>query len=307
PRRRRDRVECGDGGRRIAISKHRGFGQAEGDHGLEIRSEGMEVYPALIPEQRNRAFEPTDLESGIDELDTLIGGGIESGTVTIISGPTGVGKTTTGALFLAEAARQGKTATLYLFEESVETFSYRLTDIGIPITELREKGLLRVREVEPLSRSAEEFAEMVRSDVEAHGTELVMIDGIDGYTMSLQGTEEGLVGKLHSLTRVLKNRGVSVFVTDEISTITGVPAATSSNISYISDNVLFLSYLERGGELHKVIGTLKKRAGDFEQTLRPFEISSDGITVGDPLTGVSGILAGSPQVGEATGPELDDD
>ncbi|UWG48413.1 RecA-superfamily ATPase implicated in signal transduction [Halanaeroarchaeum sp. HSR-CO] len=287
-------MERGEGGRRVEITKHRGYGQAEGDHGLEIRSQGLEVYPALIPEQRDRSFDPERISSGIDGLDTLVGGGIESGTVTIVSGPTGVGKTTTGSLFLTEAAQNGTTATLYLFEESEETFTYRLDALGMPITELREQGTLQVREVEPLSLSAEEFAEMVRSDVEENGTELVMIDGIDGYTMSLQGTEEGLVRKLHSLTRVLKNRGVSVFVTDEISTITGLTSATSSNISYIADNILFLSYMEVDGELHKVIGTLKKRAGDFEQTLREFDISQAGIFVGEPLSGVSGILDGSP-------------
>lgn len=289
-------MDRGDGGRRIQIAKHRGYGQADGDHGLEIRSQGLEVYPALIPEQRNRAFDPKQISSGIDELDTLTGGGIEEGTVTIISGPTGVGKTTTGSLFLSEASQQGKTATLYLFEESEETLTYRLNALDIPITELRENGALQVREVEPLALSAEEFAKMVRSDIEENGTELVMIDGIDGYTMSLQGNEKGLVTNLHSLSRVLKNQGVSVFITDEISNITGVTSATSSNISYIADNILFLSYMEMDGELHKVIGMLKKRAGDFEQTLREFKISDEGIIVGEPLSEVSGILDGSPQI-----------
>ena len=289
-------MERGEGGRRIDIAKHRGYGQADGDHGLEIRSQGLEVFPALIPEQRNRSFDPSQLSSGIEQLDTLIGGGIEEDTVTIISGPTGVGKTTTGSLFLSEAAKGGKNVTLYLFEENEETLTYRLNDLGIPITELREKGTLRVREVEPLALSAEEFATMVRSDIDENGTEIVMIDGIDGYTMALQGKEEELVRKLHSLTRVLKNRGVSVFITDEISTITGVTSATSSNLSYIGDNILFLSYMEMDGELHKVIGALKKRAGGFEQTLREFEISDDGIFVGEPLSGVSGIIDGSPHV-----------
>lgn len=289
-------MERGEGGRRIQIAKHRGYGQADGDHGLEIRSHGLEVYPALIPELRNRAFDPNQISSGIDELDTLVGGGIEEGTVTIISGPTGVGKTTTGMLFLTQAAQQGMPVTLYLFEESEETLTYRLKALGIPFSELREKGMLQVREIEPLSLSAEEFATIVRTDVDENGTELIMIDGIDGYTMSLQGKEEELVKKLHALTRVLKNRDVSVFVTDEISTITGVTSATSSKISYLGDNILFLSYMEMDGELHKVIGTLKKRTGDFEQTLREFIISDEGIIVGEPLSGVAGILEGSPHI-----------
>ena len=41
---------------------------------------------------------------------------------------------------------------------------------------------------------------------------------------------------------------------------------------------------------------LKKRTSDFERTLREFEITSHGIKVGEPLTGMRGILSGTPEV-----------
>ncbi len=97
-------------GRRIRLRKHRGIGQQDGSHGMEIRESGVEVYPALEPEQRTRSFDPTQFSAGVPELDSLLDGGLERGTVTILSGPSGVGKSTTATEFLASAAADGSPA-----------------------------------------------------------------------------------------------------------------------------------------------------------------------------------------------------
>ena len=59
-----------------------------------------------------------------------------------------------------------------------------------------------------------------------------------------------------------------------------------------------LRYLEFSGELHKAIGVLKKRTGNFEKTLREFQITEQGICVGKPLTQLRGILRGFPELVE---------
>jgi circadian clock protein KaiC len=284
-------------GRRLEVVKHRTVGQVDGTHGMEIRDSGIEVFPSLVPEQHDQSIGDTQIPAGIDELDSLLGGGLEENTVTFISGPTGVGKTTIGTRILTQAAVED-TACVYLFEESVDSFVRRSEALGIPVTDLREDGQLLVRAVEPLARSAEEFASIVREDVAEHGIEAVLIDGIDGYTMAIQGERDTLVHKLHSLSRHLTNDGVTVLVTDEISGITGVSSATSTDASYIADNILVLSYIEMDSRLRRVIGVLKKRTGRFEDTLREFELTADGITVGEPLAGVTGILQGTPETVE---------
>ncbi|SDK84367.1 ATPase domain-containing protein [Natronorubrum texcoconense] len=295
----------GERGRRIKAAKHRARGQIEGDHGMAIRGEGIEVFPQLIPEQadeqakQNRRFETERVQFGIDELDDLVGGGFEQETVTFISGPTGTGKTSTGTQLLCQAAENGLQSAIYLFEEDGRTYDHRSESIGLPVRRLREEGSLAVTEVEPLTRSGEEFGHMVKQQVNEQGADIVMIDGIDGYTVSLQGQESELVRKLHALTRYLKSRGVTVLIMNEISEITGISRATSGDLSYIADNLMFLSYVEMDGSLRKVIGVLKKRTGGFEHSLREFEITSNGIHVGEPLTGLYGILQGSPR---ASGP-----
>lgn len=281
-------------GRRAEIIKNRGLGQIDGDHGLEIRPNGISVFPRVLPEPNDAEFDPTPLQSGIDALDELMNGGLERGTVTFISGPPGVGKTTTGAQYLTQAAENGTRSVIYLFEERIETFIHRSRSIGLPIDELRASGVLSVTAIDPLTLSAEEFAHMVRHEVEHVGAELVMIDGLGGYTSSIQGKEAVLKRDLHALTRYLVNREVSVIITDSIHQITGISSATSANLSPIADNIVFLSYVESNGSLQKVIGILKKRAGGFEQSLREFDITTDGIRVGEPMTDYTGILNGTP-------------
>jgi circadian clock protein KaiC len=290
-------LQRGDDGRRIAVSKHRGVEAPSGTHGLEIRSDGLEVFPAIVPESGDREFDPELLSTGVPNLDELLGGGLERGTVTILSGPTGIGKSTTAAEFLGTVTADGVPGAIYLFEEDVATFAHRSETFGVPVTDLRTDGALTVREIEPLTRSPEEFAQTVKRHVEERGVEVVVIDGVSGYKQALHGNRADTTRKLHALTRYLKSVNVSVVLVDELSQVTGLREATGEGISYLADNLVFMNYVEREGRIERVVGVLKKRLGDFEETLRGFDITGDGIQVAGPVEDVHGILDGAPSVG----------
>jgi len=291
-------------GRRISVPKHRGVGQQDGSHGLTIQRGGLTVYPALQPESYGRMFNPTQFPSGVDGLDTLLDGGLEQGTVTIISGPSGVGKSTTATEFLHTVATNGEVALAYLFEESLETFTHRSETFGIPITQLRDDSSLIVDAIDPQTLSPEEFAHRVKTHVEEEAAKLVVIDGIEGYKAAIKGGEGtiNLRQRLHALTRYLTNMNVTVILIDERHAVTGLPQPTGSNVSYLADNLLFQQYIELEGELQRVVGTLKKRVSGFETTPRRYRITGDGIAVGDPVTDVRGVLEGIPKPRNDTTP-----
>lgn len=282
-------------GRAISVAKFRGSDFQSGSHTLRISSDGIRVYPELLPEEHDREYTLETLSSGVDELDDLLGGGIERGTVTMITGPTGVGKTITATHFAQEAAARGEQAAIYLFEESRGSFFKRSEGVGIPVEGMTEEGTLAVEAVEPLALSTDEFAHLVRAEVEERGAGVVLIDGTAGYRLSLHADNEDLVRELHALCRYLRNMGVTVILTEEIAEITGQFFATSQHISYLADNILFLRYYEVRGEIHKAVGVLKKRLGDFEPALRELHITSDGLVLGEPLENLRGVLTGTPE------------
>lgn len=278
----------------IQVNKFRGSGFLKGHHDLKLSDRGMEVFPRLVPVSYQREFVAETISAGIPEIDELLHGGIERGTTTIISGPSGVGKSTFSMQFMKEAAGRGERSVIYAFEEGLETLLARCESVNIPAHTMIERGTLSVVSIEPLSYTPNQFVNLVRQEVEQNNARIVMIDSTSGYKLSMQG--ENLVRQLHSLCQYLKNMGVTVILVNETHTVAGGEFnLTEVGISYLADNLIFLRYLELDGQLRKAIGVLKKRVSDFERTLREFRITKYGIKVGEPLTKLRGILSGVPE------------
>lgn len=290
-------MDTGDGGRTLSVPKFRGSDSERGPHTLRITGDGMAVYPELTPGEADGSAASYDvLPAGVPEVDQLLGGGIERGTVTVLSGPTGAGKTTLGTQFMKEAAGRGERSVVYMFEEAGGTFRTRSEAVNIPVERMVERGTLALEEVPSFEYTPDQFAAVVREEVEQRDARIVMIDGIDGYRNSIRVDEAEVLRELHALGRYLTNRGVTVLLVDTVDSVTGEFTATDSGVSYLADNIVFLRYLEINGELRKAIGVLKKRMSDFERTLREFAITPYGIKVGEPLTGLRGILHGTPDL-----------
>ena len=289
-------LESAAGRRRLIVTKFRGSDFRAGYHTLRLSSRGMEVFPRLLPEDFSLPFEPECIPFGVSELDRMLSGGLERGAITILTGPSGVGKTTLGMQFAAAAAARGERVAVYVFEEACSSLLRRCEAIGIRAEERLADGALSLVQVEPLRYTADEFALMVRDEVEKRKARVVMIDSVSGYRLSVR--DENLITHLHALAKYLQNMGVAVLLLNEVEAITGDFRVTDVGVSYMADNILFLRYLELGGEMTKALGVLKKRLSDFEKTLREVRITANGIEVGQPLRGLRGILRGEPEITE---------
>lgn len=277
-------------GRTLSMSKFRGSDFRIGDHTMRLTAQGMLIFPRLLPERHAQPFAKETIASGVPELDELLHGGLERGTISILTGPTGVGKTTLGLQFMKEAAGRGERSVVYIFEELRETLMQRCEALNIPVRAMVERGTLSVMQIEPLHFTPDELARMIRTEVEQQHARIVMIDSIAGYSVSLRGGEVTI--QLHALCKYLQNMGVAVLLINEVHSIAGELQVSDLAVSYLADNIIFLRYLELRGEIRKVIGVLKKRLSNFERSLREIEMSRYGIKVGRPLTNLQGILSG---------------
>lgn len=280
--------------RSIQVEKFRGSDFISGLHPMRITNQGIRVFPHRIEPIGGLDLSIRLLSSGIPQLDELLGGGIETGTTTILSGPSGVGKTTLGVSFLIAAVAAGKRAILFTFEEAIESLIIRSRGIGVPLDAALAAGTLQIVRLNPMEQYPDEFLGRVRAAVEEEGFELVMIDGLRGYQLEMEqfGTP---LDHIRNLVHYLNRHGVTSILINEVEFITGSLRTTELAVSHLADNIILLRYAEYAGEVIKVVACLKKRLGSFKPDLRELEITAHGIQVGKKLENLHGVLTGVPQ------------
>lgn len=281
--------------RRLHVSKVRGADFRSGYHDYEIvYGQGLVVHPRLYNPDMEGRYDRENFLSGISGLDRMLGGGLPSGTTTLMLGPAGVGKSTVAMQFVAEALDKGYPAAVYSFDEVLETLFARSEKLcKTDIRHFADEGLLHARQVNPAELTPGAFAQEVRRGVREDGIRIVVIDSLNGY-ISAMPDERFLQTHLHELFTYLNELGI---LTIMVVAQHGLVFAESGHIdvSYLADTVMLLRYFEMDGEILQTISAFKKRTGMHERTLRQLHISEDGIQVGEPLRGFRGILTGVPQ------------
>jgi circadian clock protein KaiC len=286
--------EYGAERRLVRILKYRGVPFRRGPHDYSIVKGGLVVYPRIVAAESRQLTKRVQVGSGLPELDMLLGGGIEEGSSTLVSGPPGTGKSSVAVQFVRAMTDRGERAALFLFEESFNTLLNRSEGIGIDLRGPYESGLLTVHQIDPAEMSPGEFTHAVCGAAD-QGAKVIVIDSLNGYMNAMP--EAGfLATHLHEVLTYLGQRGVVTFLVGVQQGILGTSMSTGIDISYMADNVLILRYFEAKGAVQKAVSVFKKRGSIHETTLRHFDITRKGIVVGPVLDNFQGILTGVPTI-----------
>jgi circadian clock protein KaiC len=225
-------------------------------------------------------------------MDALLGGGLERGTNALLIGAAGVGKSSLALTFATASAARGEKAVVFAFDEGHGTIHARAKAIGLPLKQTIDAGNLRIQQIDPAEMSPGEFAHLVRSSVEVDKVRVVVIDSLNGY-LNAMPDDRFLILQMHELLSYLNQLGVVCILVLAQHGLVG-PMETPLDISYLSDAVIMLRYFEAQGRVRRALSVLKKRGGSHEDTIREYQLTSDGIRVGPPLTQFSGIFTGTP-------------
>jgi circadian clock protein KaiC len=285
--------EYGGVRRRLSVVKVRGTKYTTGYHDYVIETGGIQVFPRLIAAQHRRSHVPFTISSGLSELDVLLGGGLSSATSTLITGPSGSGKSCLAGCYLYAAAEAGQHATAFIFEESRQTFLDRMAGIGMDLSGHVNKETVTVHRIDPAELSPGEFAAKVREEAEHKHAKVVVIDSLDSYFNAVPNERFLLVHMHEILSYLAEYDVVSILTSNEVGT--QGPSHSTTDASYLADTLILLRYFEYDGAVKKAISVIKHRKRPHEQTIRDFQITSRGIHIGQALDGFRGVLSGNPQ------------
>ncbi len=287
-------MEYGAERRRMQVTKLRGTRFRGGYHDFRIRTGGIDVFPRIRITPLTEVGTVTEMRSGDDALDELLGGGITRGTSTLVTGAAGTGKTVLSVLFARAAVARGEKVRMYLFDERITTFRMRAEGLGIDLAPALDDGRLTLLQVEPAQMSPGEFANDVVRSVEDDGVGLVVLDSINGF-MNAMPAERLLGVQLHELLSYLANKRVTSILTLVQRGIFGAPVDETAELSYLADTVILMRYFELVGTVRQAISVVKKRSGAHERTIRECGVVRGGLRVGEPLREFQGVLTGVPR------------
>jgi circadian clock protein KaiC len=289
--------------RRLEVTKMRGARYREGWHDYVIRSGGLDVFPRLVAAEHHVTFVGDPLPSGLPKLDAMFDGGPLRGTAVLVSGPPGAGKTTLALQYIHATAQHGEPCAIYQFDERTGTLLTRAAKLGLDLRPHIEAGRVTLRQVDAAELSPGEFNHLVRRDVETGGARVVLIDSLNGYMASMPEEKE-LELQLHELLSYLNQRGVLTLL---VNPQTGLVSSMQStlNVSYIADTIVLLRFFEASGRVRKAISVIKNRGGGHEETIRELRIDTSGLRVGEVLSGLAGVLTGTPTYTGSASPLLE--
>jgi len=276
------------------VPKLRGQAYHGGVHHMRILTGGVRVFPRLVVDRAAAPAQTGRLSSGSAPLDALLGGGFECGSSVGIVGPPGCGKSTLVSSVAMAAAERGERVAFYAFDESLATFRRRCASQGLDVEPVIASERLALRQIDPGQMPAGELARELADEVVRNGTQIIIIDSLNGY-LQVMADDPSVHLQVHDLLGYLSAQGALTLVTlvqpSSVNRNPGLPV----DLSYLTDSVVTQRYFEAYGEIRYAMAVMKKRHGDHERTIREYKIGQGGIVLGEPLTDFRGVLTGTPE------------
>ncbi len=284
--------------RRLRVIKCRGQSFRSGYHDFVIAKGGIEVFPRLVAAEHRQPFSDELLRSGVPELDQLLGGGVSSGSSTLVLGPAGMGKSLLILQYLAAAVKRGEKAAMFIFDEELGLLLARAKGVGVDLQAMLDANQLVIEQMDAAELTPGEFSHRVRRCVDRDNAKVVAIDSLNGYQAAMS-EEQFVTLHIHELLQYLNRRGAATFLSIAQSGMMG-DMRQPVDITYLADTVILMRYFEAFGRVRRAISVVKKRTGAHEDTIRELTITSKGLVLGQPLKEFQGVLRGVPTfVGQA--------
>ncbi len=285
--------------RKLQIVKVRGTDSVPGLHTVRIGNAGLQAYSRTLglvgkrlgPARRRR------LSMGIPELDKMLGGGIPEGDSVLVTGPSGTGKSALATQFIAEGIRRGEPGIMAIFEERPQGYTDRANSFGLDLQTPQNDGKLQILYLRPLDLSVDEALQEILDAIEKLGARRLVIDSLIGFELALApGFRADFRESLYRMIAALNGAGVTVLSTVEVEdAFTSLPFSHYA-VSFLTDDIIRMRYVEMEGQLRKVLMVIKMRGGNHSKDICEYVISDKGVVVIHPRhTDYARLTTGIPE------------
>jgi circadian clock protein KaiC len=296
--------------RELQVHKLRGSWFMGGAHSYRITGAGVSLFPRIealleTPSVWDSADGPM-VSLGIEGVDRMFGGGVDTHSVTVVLGPSGSGKTTAGLQFLTGGSAD-EPAMLFGFHENPMALKIKARTLGLP---LEARGELISLLWRPQTEAIlDEVATELLSVIRQRGVRRLVIDGIEGFSKLTD--EKSRVGSfLSALCNELRALGVTTLATaetDHAGITPGQPlkGVNQTGLSAVAENIIALHLAAVRSENHRLMTILKSRDRRTDMRMRRFEIGQGGIMLDADHARAEQILLELSSQGPQSAPTVD--
>jgi circadian clock protein KaiC len=290
--------------RKMQVMKMRGQGPIPGLHTFRITGDGVQVFPRVIvgPEEKAPATAGAArtsrlrLSSGVKGLDEMLGGGIPAGYSMLLAGPSGSGKSVLAAEFIRDGAQHEEPGIIAVFEKRPNEYSQD-SPMGRRFDQFVRKGTVGILQTRPLDLSIDEMLSEIIDAIHRLKARRVVIDSLSGFELALAPTfREDFRESLYRMVTVLTGMGITMMMTAEVEDSYTELRFSPHGTAFLTDAIIMQRYIAFQGQLQRIMAVVKVRGSAHSKDMRAFEITKEGIVMGETLGHYEGLLTGSPEL-----------
>jgi circadian clock protein KaiC len=275
--------------RRLRVIKYRGSGFGRNEYPYVITGEGISLLPISTAGLGHEPLGPK-VSSGHPRLDSIMDGGYRRASCALIAGTSGTGKTTLACTFARAACERGEKVLYINFEESEGAMVSAMLSPAIDLRPALQAGTLQVMTAMPEAMGAEEHLVRAFKALEVFQPQHVVVDAIS--SCKRMGTEQVAFEYVVRLVNACKERGITCILINQAAGFKEEQEISGIGISSLVDTVIFLRYIDVGGEINRMLLVMKSRGSKHSNQYREFLITDQGIDVADVYVGEGGVLTG---------------
>ena len=285
-------VVLGVSQRNLRVQKYRGTSFDENEAAFLIGDSGIEVPVARTLSRTDAKVTNERVSSGVERLDTMLGGGYYRAASVLITGFSGTAKTTLSGAFAEAACKRGERSLFVSFDSDGAEMIRNLSSVGIRLERYVKNGCLRMISARTITGSAETYLARIKTLAKEQKARCVVIDPVS--TWSRSGNDLSAQSVAERLTDWAKAEGITLVCTRLLDEMSSQPEGGSQlQISSIADTWIHLSYLVQAGERNRGLSIIKSRGTAHSNQVRELILSDSGVTLADTYAAGGEVLMGT--------------